>query len=184
MSDWLMIAIGFAGGLALWFALRIIARNIGMMAHTTAHFTQKGDCTDAIVRAIRGAKREILVQANSFTCPAIAAALAEARKRGVFVSILLDRGSEKQTYSELSDLPQKGLLPFVSSQHLRLHDQVLIVDRQTVITGSFPFAPHNGKEHAANIIVLHGHEELAAEYRRNFLKQQANCVAPASVERP
>jgi phosphatidylserine/phosphatidylglycerophosphate/cardiolipin synthase-like enzyme len=181
MMDWLLVGLGFMGALALWYTLRIIARNIGMMAHTSAHFTQKGDCTDAIVRAIRKAKSEILVQAHSFTCPAIAEALADARRRGVFVSILLDRGSEKQTYSELSDLPKKGLLPLVSSQHLRLHDQVLIVDRQTVITGSFPFTPHDGKDHAANVLVLHGQDELADEYRRNFLKHQANCIAPASA---
>lgn len=181
MTDWLLVGLGFSGALALWFALRIIARNVGLMAHTSAHFTHRGDCTETIVRAIRRARREILMQAQSFTCPVIAEALADARKRGVFVSILLDRSNEKQTYSELADLPQKGLLPLVSSQHLRLHDQVLIIDRDTVITGSFPFAPHNGKEHAANVLVLHGQDELAAEYRRNFLKQQANCVAPAAA---
>lgn len=181
MWDWLLVGLGFTGALALWFTLRIIARNIGMLAHTSAHFTYKGDCTATIVRAIRKARREILVQAHSFTSPEIADALAQARKRGVFVSILLDRGAEKQTYAELKDLPQQGLLPLISSQHMRLHDQILIVDQQIVITGSFPFAPHEGKENAANLLMLRGADELAAEYRRNFLKQQANCVAPTSV---
>jgi phosphatidylserine/phosphatidylglycerophosphate/cardiolipin synthase-like enzyme len=181
MMDWLLVGLGFTGAMAFWFTLRIIARNVGLMSQTTAHFTQKGDCTDTIVKAIRRARSEILVQAHSFTCAAIADALADARRRGVLVTILLDRGSEKQTYSELKDLSQKGLLPFVSNQHQRLHDQVLVIDRRTVITGSFPFTAQEGKDNAANIVVLNKQDELAAEFRRNFLKQQANCSAPTSA---
>ena len=48
-------------------------------------FTPGMDCTGKVVDAISTARRTILVQAYSFTSPAIAQALVQAKKRGVDV---------------------------------------------------------------------------------------------------
>ncbi|WP_231848931.1 phospholipase D-like domain-containing protein [Paramagnetospirillum magneticum] len=53
-------------------------------------FTPGEDCTGVIVREIGQARREVLVQAYSFTSPEITKALADARRRGVDVRVILD----------------------------------------------------------------------------------------------
>jgi hypothetical protein len=56
----------------------------------TVCFTPGGNCTDLIVKTLADAKRDILVQACSFTSAPIAKALLDAHKRGVQVQVILD----------------------------------------------------------------------------------------------
>ncbi len=76
---------------------------IGLAAGAAAHaaevsavcFTPGQDCTGLIVHEIEGARRQILVQAYSFTSRPIGDALAAAERRGVDVRVIVD-GSELQ----------------------------------------------------------------------------------------
>jgi len=54
-------------------------------------FSPEGGCTDAIVGELTKARKEILVQAYSFTSQPIAKALVDAHKRGVLTEIILDK---------------------------------------------------------------------------------------------
>jgi phosphatidylserine/phosphatidylglycerophosphate/cardiolipin synthase-like enzyme len=55
------------------------------------YFSPNGGATEAIVRELKEAKTEILVQAYNFTSKEIAKALVDAKKRGVHVEIILDK---------------------------------------------------------------------------------------------
>src|SRR5438094_154292 len=109
MLEWMLIGVGFTGAMTLIYAYRAAIRNLGWHRSIESYFSPKGGCADAVVRQLNRARREVLMQAYSFTCPAIAAALISARKRGVAVTILLDHSNEAETYSELKDLEQHGL---------------------------------------------------------------------------
>jgi phosphatidylserine/phosphatidylglycerophosphate/cardiolipin synthase-like enzyme len=54
-------------------------------------FSPHGGVTDAVVRELGSAKKEILVQAYSVTSAPIAKALVDAHKRGVKGAVVLDR---------------------------------------------------------------------------------------------
>lgn len=56
-----------------------------------ACFTPGQDCTGQLVKLLNAARREILVQAYSFTSAPIAKALRDAHKRGVAVIVILDK---------------------------------------------------------------------------------------------
>ena len=99
--EWMLIGTGFTGALLLTLLLRALYRRLGNETILLSHFSPRGGCTDAIVREVNKARREILMQAYSFTCSSIAVALVAARARGVKVQIILDRANEKETYSEL-----------------------------------------------------------------------------------
>ena len=58
------------------------------------HFSPKGGCTEVIVKHIRRARHEVLLQAYSFTSKPIAEALVDAKTRGLNVDIVLDRANE------------------------------------------------------------------------------------------
>jgi len=55
------------------------------------YFSPRGGGTEAVVRELGNAKKEILVQAYSFTSTPIAKALVDAHKRGVKVTVVLDK---------------------------------------------------------------------------------------------
>ena len=65
-------------------------------ADISSCFTPGEDCTGVIVSEIGTAKREVLVQAYSFTSPPIVKALADAKRRGVDVRVILDRSQTGQ----------------------------------------------------------------------------------------
>jgi phosphatidylserine/phosphatidylglycerophosphate/cardiolipin synthase-like enzyme len=56
----------------------------------TAAFSPNGSATKLVADTIHQAKKQILVQAYSFTSPAIAKALADAKARGVDIEVILE----------------------------------------------------------------------------------------------
>jgi phosphatidylserine/phosphatidylglycerophosphate/cardiolipin synthase-like enzyme len=172
---WILIGIGFTAGLALVIWLRVAARRLGFLPSFSVHFSPKGGCLEALIREVKRARREILVQAYSFTSDPLTAALVEAKKRGVHVEILLDRSNEVERYSELHVLLEHGLAPLIDANHSIAHNKVMILDRKTVATGSFNFTHQAEVENAENLLLIHGHPDLLKAYRDNFLAHKAHC---------
>src|SRR5438270_4530022 len=134
---WLLLATGFTGALTLVFLLRSLYRRFATPPSVAMFFSPKGGCTDAVVRELKAARREILVQAYSFSSKPIAQALVEAKTRGLKVEILLDRSNEGEAYSDLPFFAEQGLTPLIDAQHAIAHNKVIVIDGGTVITGSF-----------------------------------------------
>ena len=65
--------------------------------------TEAEDSTGLIVTEIATAKREVLVQAYSFTSAPIVKALVDAKKRGVDVRVILDKSQAGQRKEAVSD---------------------------------------------------------------------------------
>jgi len=181
LLEWLLLGTGFMGALTLVFFIRHIARKLGMIMTLTPHFSPRGGCAEAIVKEIGHAHREVLVQAYSFTDPAIAAALVAARARGVKVEILLDRANEKDSRSELGVIEQQGLEVLIDAHHAIAHNKIIIIDRKTLITGSFNFTRQAENENAENLLILKGSPHILNSYVSNFLAHKAHCQTPAEV---
>jgi phosphatidylserine/phosphatidylglycerophosphate/cardiolipin synthase-like enzyme len=175
---WVDIGIGFTGALTLIYLLRVAARRLGRLSSFAVHFSPKGGCQDAVVRELQRARREILVQAYSFTSEAISAALVEAKKRGVRVEILLDRSNEQETYSDLHAFLQHGLPPLIDANHSIAHNKVMLIDQRTLITGSFNFTHQAENENAENLLIIKHHPDLLRAYRNNFLAHKSHCRPP------
>jgi phosphatidylserine/phosphatidylglycerophosphate/cardiolipin synthase-like enzyme len=178
MMMWVYLATGFMGACSLWFAARSLHRRFGTPLSMGVFFSPKGGCQDAVVRELRSARHEVLVQAYSFTADPITLALVDARKRGVHVDILLDRSNEGESYSELHVLLEKGLTPLIDSHHPIAHNKVMVIDSRVVITGSFNFTNQAEHENAENLVVIKGHLEVINRYRQNFLAHKAHSQAP------
>jgi phosphatidylserine/phosphatidylglycerophosphate/cardiolipin synthase-like enzyme len=102
-------------------------------------FSPCGNCTDTIIQELDSAQTEILVQAYSFTSAPIASALVRAHKRGVSVKVILDKSQKKDGYSSATFLHNAGIPTFIDSAHAIAHNKIMIIDSETVITGSFNF---------------------------------------------
>jgi phosphatidylserine/phosphatidylglycerophosphate/cardiolipin synthase-like enzyme len=133
-----------------------------------AYFSPDGGCTQAVVDALNGAKKTILVQAYSFTSAPIAKALAEAKHRGVDVRVILDKSQRTERYSGATYLVNEGIPTFIDAAHKIAHNKVMVIDGQTVITGSFNFTKAAESGNAENVLLILHAPELAARYTANW----------------
>ncbi|MBF0516910.1 MAG: phospholipase D family protein, partial [Nitrospirae bacterium] len=104
------------------------------------------------------ARSEILVQAYSFSSKQIAEALIKARKSGVNIAVILDKSNLSDLNSAGAVIASAGISTFIDSIHNIAHNKVMIIDRETVITGSFNFTRSADLENAENLLVLKSRE--------------------------
>ena len=74
-----------------------------------------------------------------------------AHKRGIKVEVILDKSQRTQKYSSATFLYNQGILVKIDAQHAIAHDKVMIIDGETVITGSFNFAKAAEESNAENL---------------------------------
>jgi phosphatidylserine/phosphatidylglycerophosphate/cardiolipin synthase-like enzyme len=131
------------------------------------YFSPHGGCTDAIIRELNKAKNTILVQAYTFTSAPIAKALLDAHKREVKVEVILDKSQRTQKYSSATFLFNAGIPVKIDAQHAIAHNKVMIIDGETVITGSFNSTKAAEENNAENLLVTHD-KKLAERYTKNW----------------
>lgn len=178
--EWLLVATGVTGGWTLIFGLRWLHRRFGTPPAIAVYHSPKGGCTEAVVKEVQKARKEVLMQAYSFTSKPIAEALIEAKKRGVHVEVLLDKSNEHETYTELGFLKEHSITPSIDAQHAIAHNKVMIIDRKVVITGSFNFTHQAEIENAENLLIIKGHPELANSYHLSFLAHKEHSQQPGT----
>ncbi len=139
-------------------------------------FSPGGHCTDVIVKEIESARSSILVQAYGFTSAPIAKALLEAHKRGVTVHAILDKSNRTDKYSGADFLYNVGIPILIDSAHAIAHNKVMVIDGETVITGSFNFTKAAEERNAENLLVIRD-KDLAEKYRRNWNQHAAHSEA-------
>lgn len=136
-------------------------------APVTVCFTPGGNCTDVIVQALGRAKRTILAQAYSFTSAPIAKALLDAHKRGVQVQVILDKSQRSEKYSSADFLANQGVPTMIDANHAISHNEVIVIDGELVITGSFNFTKAAQEKNAENLLIIRD-PALAAQYTQNW----------------
>ncbi|MEI8033800.1 MAG: phospholipase D family protein [Chlorobiaceae bacterium] len=135
---------------------------------TDVYFSPRGGATEAVVGEINSAKQEILVQAYSFTSQPIAKALVAARKRGVRIVAVLDKSQRREKYTEADFLAHAGIPTYIDAVHAIAHNKVIIIDRSTLITGSFNFTKAAEEKNAENLLIVKGNTPVVELYRKNF----------------
>lgn len=139
-----------------------------------AFFSPNGGCTDAVISALRDARKTVLVQAYSFTSVPIAQALVDARKRGLEVQVILDKSQRNERYTGATFLSNAGVPVFIDADHKIAHNKVMIIDGQTVITGSFNFTKAAESGNPENVLLILHAPELAGKYTDNWREHLAH----------
>jgi phosphatidylserine/phosphatidylglycerophosphate/cardiolipin synthase-like enzyme len=175
--DALLIATGFTGALSLLYLARVVYRLFHPPQSISVHFSPAGGCTDAVVREIGTAKRELLVLAYGFTSRPISKALVDAKMRGVDVEIILDHSNETDAHSDLHFLLEQKLTPIIDAHHAIAHNKVMLIDGRTIITGSFNFTSHAESHNAENLVIIKGYPDLVSAYRHDINQHKAHARA-------
>lgn len=130
------------------------------------------DPTRAIENAVRMARTSILVQAYEITPGPLVTALIEAHRRGVDVRAIVD-------YRQLTDrrnrddafavehLGAAGIPVLVDKPPGLMHDKVMIIDGEVVVTGSFNYTYSAEHRNVENLLVIHD-PALAAQYTQHW----------------
>ena len=144
-------------------------------------FTPGDEAGALVVDAIVKAKRQILVQAYSFTHKDIANALVAAHKRGIDVQLIADpEQAEKTETSLIGEIARDGVPIYMDGQHAAAHNKVMIIDagaaNATVITGSFNFTHSAQFRNAENLLILRGNPLLADAYAANWRRHRIHSL--------
>ena len=131
-------------------------------------FSPNGGGAGLIIKTINQAQKSIKVQAYSFTNADIAKALLDSSKRGVDVKVVLDKSQETEKYTSATFLANAGVPVRIDDDFAIAHNKIMILDEETVITGSFNFTKAAEERNAENVLVIRGNKELAKLYLQNW----------------
>lgn len=132
------------------------------------YFSPKGGCAEAIINLIGSANKSIHILIYSFTLDSIGNALIEAYKRGVDVRVVFER-NEISEYSEYWRLKGAGVPVRNDTNSYLMHNKVMIVDSEIVVTGSYNWSRSAEERNDENIIIIRS-RRIAEEYEKAFEK--------------
>jgi phosphatidylserine/phosphatidylglycerophosphate/cardiolipin synthase-like enzyme len=90
-----------------------------------------------------------------------------AHKRGVKVQVILDKSQKTEKYSSADFMANQGIPTRIDAAHAIAHNKVMVIDGETVITGSFNFTKAAEERNAENLLVIKD-KALAGKYIANW----------------
>jgi phosphatidylserine/phosphatidylglycerophosphate/cardiolipin synthase-like enzyme len=154
--------------------------------HIEVAFSPNEGSEDLVVKAIDSSRSEIRVLAYSFTSAPITQALLRAKKRGAQVTLVVDQKSNinedrsGKAQAALSALAYAGCEVRTISAYPIHHDKTIIIDQETVETGSFNFSQAAAHRNSENVIVHWNNPKLALIYLEHFERnyRQSRVFSP------
>jgi hypothetical protein len=130
------------------------------------------DPAGAIEAALRAARKSILVQAYEITPGPLVAALVAAHRRGVDVRAIVDyrQLTDRRNHDDafaVEHLGAAGIPVLVDRPPGLMHDKVMIIDSEVVVTGSFNYTYSAEHRNVENLLVIRD-PALAAQYVRHW----------------
>lgn len=129
-------------------------------------------CEQLLVDEINRSSANIYIQAYAFTNKKIAAALVQAKNRGVDVQVLTDtiQGSAPNSMIQALRIAAIPVYKDTGSSGLGVaHNKVMIFDQSSVFTGSFNFTEAAEHNNAENGLMIINDPELIREYSMNWV---------------
>jgi phosphatidylserine/phosphatidylglycerophosphate/cardiolipin synthase-like enzyme len=145
-------------------------------------FSPEDDTGALVIEAIRGARKQVLVQTFSFTHRKIAQALIEAKRRGIDVQLIADGEQiRKMQRGVVPEIAAGGVPTFVDREHDSAHNKIMVIDaglpQAAVITGSFNFTHAAQYKNAENLLIFRGNPQLTQAYLKNWQRHRAHAQA-------
>ncbi len=143
------------------------------------YFSPVDHVMDKLVSYVNGAKKSVHFMIFTYTHKDLAAAMLERAHAGVDVQGVIEtRGASQGVFPSLfcAKLPVKE-----DGNKYTMHHKVIIIDGNTVITGSFNFTATADEANDDNLLVIHN-TALAALYEKEYQKIYAQGVTPAKSD--
>lgn len=143
-------------------------------------FSPDGSSLNVVLNAINSANKELLMAAFNFTSRSISEALMKAKQRGVDVRVIADRKANSN-YSAVTYLANHGVHVSLNDNYAYFHNKFIVIDGNSVETGSFNYTKGAAEKNAENVIWLRDYPDVAARYRQEFVRlwKQSKSLQPA-----
>jgi phosphatidylserine/phosphatidylglycerophosphate/cardiolipin synthase-like enzyme len=110
---------------------------------TNTYFSPDDDTQQVVLNFAASSQKSILIAAYSFTCAPLADLLVQKHAAGLDVRLVLDKteAGGKAEKIQLAKLAAAGI-PFeigTSQKHRAMHLKAMVVDRKSVLSGSYNF---------------------------------------------
>lgn len=129
-------------------------------------FSPEGSARELVLKVIGSAHKSIQMIGYSFQAPDITQALVAAHQRGVDVRVVVDkrRNQGKVSQAAINYAATHGVQMRIDGHYHIQHDKTIIVDGQTVETGSFNYAPSAETQNSENVVVLRHMPDVARQF--------------------
>jgi phosphatidylserine/phosphatidylglycerophosphate/cardiolipin synthase-like enzyme len=136
--------------------------------------------TEPIKAALNNAKKDIRFMAFQFTLDDVAQTMLAKSKQGVKVQGIFEATGSKTAASEMPMMLCAGLPVRQDGNKFILHHKVMIIDDNTVITGSFNFSANAAASNDDNLIIIQD-KDLAAQYIAEYNRRWAEARQPEGI---
>lgn len=131
------------------------------------YFAPEDGVRAVIISEIEAAGERIDFMAFSFTSAEIAEAMARRMEAGVQVRGLFETRNAGSQYSRDDYLAGEGAAIYLDTNPQSMHNKVIIIDDDTVITGSYNFSESAEKRNDENVLILED-ATVTRQYREAF----------------
>lgn len=123
---------------------------------------------DVVLQAIGLARTRIRVAMFTFTSRRIAAALVDARARGIDVAVVVDPDNGSGPRTALAILLDGGVALRSNGHYVNMHHKFMVVDGRHLQTGSYNYTYGAATKNAENALLLRDAPALTATYEREW----------------
>ena len=140
-------------------------------------FSPENDVDDAIIVEINKARKSIFFMVFSFTHKEIGQAMIDKYRTGVDVRGIFERRGSNTSYSQYPQMKAIYIPIKQDTNKWILHHKVIIIDGETVITGSFNFSKNAAERNEENILIISGNRAIAQIYLDEFARIYGESIS-------
>ena len=134
----------------------------------STYFSPKNDTISPLLKEIQSAKKSIHFMAFSFTHDTLGEAMRDRFKSGVDVQGVFEKRQADGQYSEHNAMQNAGLRIILDENRGAMHHKVIVIDGETVVTGSYNFSKNAETRNNENLLIIKGNREIAEAYLAEF----------------
>lgn len=132
------------------------------------YFSPENDIISSLLKEIGSAKKSIHFMAFAFTHDALGSAMRKRFESGVEVQGVFEARQVDDRYSEHNAMKKAGLRVAVDGKKGTMHHKVIVIDGETVITGSYNFSKNAEVRNSENLLIIKGNPDVAQTYLAEF----------------
>jgi len=137
-------------------------------AEIRVFFSPKEGIAEEIIKQIDNAESYINIAMYSFTYEPITEAIIRAKKRGVRIRILMDKGQSQGKYSKYKFFLD-NIIAIIQDRHAGImHNKIAVIDGKVLFTGSYNWSKSAEERNEENLLEFIDEEEIIRIYQERL----------------
>lgn len=133
----------------------------------STYFSPENDTISPLLKEISSAQKSIYFLAFSFTHNKLGEAMRDRFNSGITVEGVFDE-NQITKYSEYGQMKEIGMDVKIDETSGTMHHKVIIIDEETVITGSYNFSRNAEMHNSENLLIIKHNKDIVSAYLNEF----------------